>query len=196
MDEHRITLDPSVLSRLAESMNHIAEAWQKDVDALNDARGQNETLTRALNASDDRADNMNADLRVVRGEARALLERNAWLEAQLHLLQETTSDARDALTTLIERAARRNEEIPERIYVPPAPIAAAAPVREDGTTAPRPQPQAQPQAAEPPAPPVEMPAAPVVVVEEDDGTGLPAERPLFLRTPLPTIDFTAERPVK
>lgn len=184
MTEHRVEMEPSILLRLAESMRHIAEAWQRDVDAVREANGQNESLMRAMNAANDRADNLNGDLIALRNENRVLIDRNSWLEAQYQLLHDTTLDARDALTTLAERAARRAEDAPTvaRTVAPPR-------VHDDGTTAPRPAPAAAPTPDREIPPSVDR----TDDHDDDDGTGLPAGKPFFLRTPLPDIDFAPQR---
>ncbi|MGY4269819.1 MULTISPECIES: hypothetical protein [unclassified Bradyrhizobium] len=184
MAERRIELEPSVLLRLGANMETIGQAWQADIDELNTARDQIVMLRRELDQADDRASNFQAELTATRAEVRQLLERNAFLEAHTKRLFDTAHDVGDSMKSLAESAV----DVARRA---PAVAPTVAPVRADGTTAPRPS-----VIAAPPGPaPVQRPRTLddvrreqlAAADDEDDGTGLPPGRPQFLRTPLPTV---------
>ncbi|MCW2195108.1 septal ring factor EnvC (AmiA/AmiB activator) [Bradyrhizobium elkanii] len=186
MAERRVELDPSVLIRLGTNMENIGQAWQADVDELNAARDQIQMLRRELDQADDRASNLQAELSASRGEVRQLLQRNSYLEAHTQRLFETAQDVGDSMKSLAESAV----DVARRA---PAGAPAAAPVRADGTTAPRPTAVAAPTGHAP----VQRPRtlddvrreqkAAAETDPDDDGTGLPPGKPQFLRTPLPTV---------
>src|SRR5262249_37039179 len=128
MAENRVMVDPSVLNRLAQYMNDVAEAWRRDVDALNEANARTELVTREYHSTSDRADNLQSDLRAATERVHALIERIASPEAKYQALHAPTPDARDVLATIANRVAKRAEETP--------PVQHQA-VRADGTTTPR-----------------------------------------------------------
>lgn len=161
------------MERLAGSMSNIAAAWQGDIDALRAAEVRIADLERNVGSVTDRASDLQADLRETRARIETLLTRNAYLEAQVQRLRDTSLDARDSLATIAGQAemVARGEPI-------------APPARADGTTAPRPAP-ARTQAVPPRMPPSGSVRQVPLRVDEDDGTGLPQETPAFLRTPIP-----------
>jgi hypothetical protein len=180
MTEHRVQLDPTIMDKFADGMAHIRKAWQADVDELHIANGQVETLRRELNASNDRASNLDGDLRNERARNETLIRRNAYLEAQMQRQYDTTIDARDTLSKVVGRA----EEIARA-----APDVGSKPARDDGTTRPRRAPE-PPEMIIPMAPrKLDRTLADVRRDQEDDGTGLPPGPPAFLRTPLPEVEF-------
>ncbi|MHC2250971.1 uncharacterized protein (DUF3084 family) [Bradyrhizobium embrapense] len=184
VEQRRIELDPTVLLRLGANMETIGQAWQADVDELNTARDQIAMLRRELDQADDRVANYQADLTATRAEVRQLLERNAYLEAHTKRLFDTAHDVGDSMRSLAESAV----DVARRA---PAVAPAVAPVRADGTTAPRPSVVAAP----PGHAPVQRPRTLddvrreqlAAADDEEDGTGLPPGKPQFLRTPLPTV---------
>lgn len=184
MTEHRVTLEPSVISRLGNTMQEFSDAWQADVDDLRAAKGQVELLNRELKAATDRCDGVISDLRSERERNEALVRRNAFLEAQLQTQYETTLDARDALSKVADRAAETARAAPD---------AEPKGVRMDGTISVR----ATEPTASIPRIPKDVRAAPRTLAdvrrEQAEDHDEPQEKPLFLRTPLPDVEFARAR---
>lgn len=117
MSEHRLTLDPSAVTRLSENLAVIEEAWQGDIAELRRVEGELEGTMRLLNAATDRANDLQADLRSVRQENADLLKRNAHLEAQVQSLFEKSRDAQEALGSLANHAVGAARTAPPRSVV-------------------------------------------------------------------------------
>jgi hypothetical protein len=161
MAEHRPVLDPSILARMASSMDSIREAWEADVAEIRRQLGETENLRRDLTAAIDRAELYQVEMQAAKDENRRLIEEKAHLEAQVQKLTENSLDARDMLGALAVRAAESVRNIPSTATG--APVTAAEVAR-----------------------PGEISDEP-----EDDGTGLSQESPTFLRrTAIPINEFT------
>jgi len=179
--EHRNVMDPSVLHRIASNMESIAEAWQADIDALHAETDRANGLERELNTTMDRASNLQADLRSTMERLEGVIYRNAFLEAQVQRLRDTSLDARDTLAAIASQA----EQVAHEESAAAAPARAAAPLAGEVKTE---QARVVPPQPEPTQPSHD---------DEDDGSGLPPGTPEFLRTPLPDgVDFSAPAPVR
>jgi hypothetical protein len=162
MTEHRPVLDPNILRRLASSMENIAAAWESDVTELRGTEARLADTIRTLNAVTDRANDVSGDLLSARAENKALLLRNAHLEAHVQALYDRSLDAQDLLGALASRAVD---------------VARGAPAAEPGGEKPA------PVAAPPPAA-TRISVAPDQEPDDfgdDDGTNLPRQRPKFLQ---------------
>lgn len=104
MTEHRLVLDPDVAIRVGAGVVAFAEAWKGDVAALRRVEGELADTQRMLNAAADRASGLQGDLAAAREENRALINRNAYLEAQIQSLYEKSHDAKDVMESLASKA--------------------------------------------------------------------------------------------
>lgn len=112
MAEHRLSLDPGIIRRLAGSMETISDAWAGDLAELRRVEDELAETKRTLNAATDRASDLQGDLRSARQENTDLIRRNAHLEAQVQKLYENSLDAKDALEQLATRAVEAARTTP------------------------------------------------------------------------------------
>jgi hypothetical protein len=179
-EAHRVVLDPSILGRMSSSMDHVREAWEGDVITLRATQQRLEDTERRLNSATDRLNDISADLRETKEANIVLINRNAQLAAQIQRLVESSVDAKKTLESVVDRALQSARDLPQvQLRTPPtrqaAPVAASTP---------------EPTHVEAPQ------TAPVRdEFDQDDGTGLPTGKPVFLqsneihRTLLPVNDF-------
>jgi septal ring factor EnvC (AmiA/AmiB activator) len=104
MTEHRLVLDPDVARRVGAGVVAFAEAWEGDIAALRRVESELAETQRMLNAAADRASGLQGDLAAAREENRALINRNAYLEAQIQSLYEKSHDAKDVMESLASKA--------------------------------------------------------------------------------------------
>lgn len=173
--DHRVILDPSILGRMALTMETIQAGWETDVAAIGRLQAELSDTRRLLDAAADRADGLQGDNASLKQQNLDLIHRNAYLEEQYRRLFDCSIDARDALNKLAGRVADSAR--------------ASAPVTaESQPKAPVPTPK--------PEVPVAEKRAPLTGIEAgDDGTGLPQGRPSFLdhgRTMPPINEFVRQ----
>jgi len=135
--EHRSILDPAILGRLATSMVQFEQAWQADLVELRRTEEKLADAIRSLNSADDRASHLEADLRQIREENKALLLDNAHLKAQVQALYDNSQDAKTALDNLAARAVDAARTVPSEWKDPEK----NPPGDNDGTGLPRGQPE-------------------------------------------------------
>lgn len=102
--EHRPTLSPEFVGRLASSMESLRQAWDADVTDLRATKAELTTTQQRLATSDERLQDIAQDFRDVRNENIKLIQQVARLEAQLQLLIVTSRDAGEHLNALAARA--------------------------------------------------------------------------------------------
>lgn len=117
--EHRPTIDPSILGRMAASMDSIRAGWDADVADLRATKDELASVKSALDASSHRLDDIRADLTAARRENAELIQRNALLRAELDKFGEISLDARNRLEDFANKVARAQTS--------EAPVAPAAP---------------------------------------------------------------------
>lgn len=104
--DHRNSLDPAIVGRLAASMESIRDAWQIDLDALRSTEAELASVRSALDANAFRLDDVQADLVAARRENASLIQQNANLRAELDKFGEISLDARNRLEDFANRVAR------------------------------------------------------------------------------------------
>jgi hypothetical protein len=104
--DHRNSLDPAIVGRLAASMESIRDAWQIDLDALRSTEAELASVRSALDANAFRLDDVQADLVAASRENASLIQQNANLRAELDKFGEISLDARNRLEDFANRVAR------------------------------------------------------------------------------------------
>ncbi|UPT99314.1 hypothetical protein J4G48_0015220 [Bradyrhizobium barranii subsp. apii] len=187
-DQHRSILSPDTLTRLSGTMAEFASAWSADVEALRTAEAELATTKVLLGTANMRRDDLQGDLDAALAANKSLMDRNAFLEAQILLIADRAQDAENGMAAVRQRVdatVRADGTVRDRVSAAAAPVApaVAAPpadrlvklVRELET----------PRAAvtDPP-----IAGAPRQVRELaaglPDGTDLPQEPPPIIPTPL------------
>lgn len=190
-DQHRPVMSPETLTRLAGAMTEFATAWAADVEALRAAENELATTTSLLDTSNMRRDDLQGDLNSALADNKLLLDRNAFLEAQIQLIADRAQDAENGMAAVRQRVdatVRGDGTVRERASAaqPAALKLAVAP----GSTSERLASLARELEAIRPV----APAAPRQVRELDadkpDGTDLPQDPPpIAHRTMPPSNDF-------
>jgi chromosome segregation ATPase len=115
MTEHRNPIDPSILQRMASSMEAIKDSWDADVHELRRIEGVNASLNAELTRLSDRCDSLIVSERDTRERNEFLVNRNAQLEAHLQRLRDATADARDALDANVLRMEIAARDTPREV---------------------------------------------------------------------------------
>lgn len=192
-DQHRPVMSPETLTRLAGAMTEFATAWAADVEALRSAENELATTTSLLNTSNMRRDDLQADLNSALADNKLLLDRNAFLEAQIQLIADRAQDAENGMAAVRQRVdatVRGDGTVRNRASMSAAPVAPGS----GGATVDRLAKLAREVETVRVTPPT---AAPRQVREIDagspDGTDLPQDRPpIAHRTMPPSNDFVRQ----
>ncbi|MGR4927347.1 hypothetical protein ACIPUD_11125 [Bradyrhizobium sp. CAR08] len=173
-------MSPETLTRLAGAMTEFSTAWAADVDALRTVEAELSTTTTLLNTANMRREDLQADLDAALANNKLLLDRNAYLEAQIMLIADRAQDAEHGMAAVRQRVdatVRGDGTTRDRVSAPVAPVERLAKlVREIETT----QPAAVAAAA-----PEQPRQVREIAADQPDGTELPQEPPPIVRRTMP-----------
>ena len=95
-EEHRVILDPTVIERLATSMDHIAQAWRSDVEALVASKSEVGDRDRTINRlAANPVDNVRVNLGLstaAAGSAKLFMPRVQWRRGPAHRVRRHLRD--------------------------------------------------------------------------------------------------------
>lgn len=179
-DQHRPMMSPDTLTRLAGAMTEFSTAWAADVDALRTVEAELSTTTTLLNTANMRREDLQADLDAALANNKLLLDRNAYLEAQILLIADRAQDAEHGMAAVRQRVdatVRGDGTTRDRVSAPVAPVERLAKLVRGIEPA---QPIAVGAAA-----PEQPRQVRELAADQPDGTDLPQEPPPVVRRTMP-----------